>query len=342
MIVASGGAAGIEAFVASAADCILLDVRMPDIDGFAVCEGIRALPNGQDVPIIFLTALRDVDTFDRALRAGGDDFLTKPVRTTELVVRVQTALKLRRLRTELSEHYALLKRQRDDLMRAQLQKERLTAFIVHDLKGPLHAMDLLAQVLLEEGSGTAQVVAWLRQIRGAGRRLDRLIMNMLDLSKSDEGRLVPTMADHDVAALVHALIEEQKMGATQRKLTIRSSIESRTVHVDGELVTRALGNLLDNAIRHAPKGTEVSIDVVHRPGEVEIRIADQGKGVPIELRTAIFDAYVQAPDRVEHEGDPGQGLGLAFVRLVAEVHGGRVTIDPDAPSTFCLLLRSPS
>ena len=94
---ASAGEEALAIVEREAPDCILLDVRMPGMDGFAVCERIRALPRGAETPVVFLTALRDVETFDHALRAGGDDFLTKPVRPTELVIRVQSALKLRRL-----------------------------------------------------------------------------------------------------------------------------------------------------------------------------------------------------------------------------------------------------
>ncbi|HMY19542.1 MAG TPA: response regulator, partial [Polyangium sp.] len=118
-------------------DCVLLDVRMPGMDGFTVCQRIRELPGGADVPIIFLTALRDVATFDRAMLVGADDFLTKPVRPTELIVRVQAALRMRRMGAELREHYALIRHQRDDLMRLQLQKEMLMSFVVHDLKNPV-------------------------------------------------------------------------------------------------------------------------------------------------------------------------------------------------------------
>jgi two-component system, sensor histidine kinase and response regulator len=120
VVVANSGEEGIAVFEREHPDCVLLDVRMPGVDGFEACERIRALPRGAETSILFLTALRDVDTFDRALRAGGDDFLTKPVRPTELVVRVQTALKLRRVSTELREHYELFRRQRDDLLRIQL------------------------------------------------------------------------------------------------------------------------------------------------------------------------------------------------------------------------------
>jgi len=105
------------------------------------------------------------------------------------VIRVQTALKLRSGARELREHYELLKRQRDDLQRLQLQKERLTAFVVHDLKNPVNAMDLHAQVVLRDRDLPKSVHASVLQIRTQARQLHRMISNLLDLSKSDEGKL---------------------------------------------------------------------------------------------------------------------------------------------------------
>src|SRR5262249_51158707 len=149
-----------------------------------------------------LTALRDVDTFDSALCAGGDDFLSKPVRPTELVVRVRAALQLRRLRTELREHYDLLKKQRDDLMRLQLQKGRLMAFVVHDLKNPVNAMDLHAQLLLRERGLPESAREAAAQIRTEARHLTRMILNLLDLSKADEGKLEPLRSIVALPALI--------------------------------------------------------------------------------------------------------------------------------------------
>jgi CheY-like chemotaxis protein len=101
VVLATNGEEGIRLFSDERPDCVLLDIRMPGTDGFAVCASIRSLPGGAETPVVFLTALRDVDTFDRALRAGGDDFLTKPFRPTELVLRVQAALKLRQMSADL-------------------------------------------------------------------------------------------------------------------------------------------------------------------------------------------------------------------------------------------------
>jgi CheY-like chemotaxis protein len=181
VILADGGAEGLRQFELEAPDMVLLDVRMPGLDGFTVCTRIRSMPSGADVPIVFLTALRDVDTFDQALRAGGDDFLTKPVRPTELLVRVQAALKLRRMSADLREHYELVRRQRDDLIRLQLQKERLSAFIVHDLKNPVSAMDLQAQVLMADTELPQRARDAAKHIRSDARSLMRLFLNLLDV-----------------------------------------------------------------------------------------------------------------------------------------------------------------
>lgn len=134
VLLAADGEQAVVAFSERSPDCVLLDIKMPKMDGVAACREIRTLPGGQDVPVVFLTALRDVETFDRAQLAGGDDFMTKPYRPTELVVRVEAALRLRRVASERNDLYAQVKQQRDDLQRLQLQKEQLAAFLVHDLK----------------------------------------------------------------------------------------------------------------------------------------------------------------------------------------------------------------
>jgi len=340
--VAIGGAEALSAFEKETIDCVLLDVRMPTMDGFEVCERIRALPEGRDVPIIFLTALRDVETFDRALRAGGDDFLTKPVRPTELVVRVSSALQLRRLRAELHDHYELLKKQRDDLMRVQLQKERLTAFIVHDLKSPVHAMDLLAQVLLEEGGGSDQSKAWLTQIRASARQLDRMIRNLLDLSRGDEGAVTPTWTGVALKPLVAEVFGELDVVAKLSSVEQRASLEIDTVHADADLLHRALANLVENAIRHAPKKTEVVVTARECDGLTEIRIADQGPGVPPELRSLIFDPFVSSEGETSPSSRRGHGLGLAFCRLVAQAHGGSISLEGTGGAEFVLRWRAPS
>jgi signal transduction histidine kinase len=339
VVLAESGEQALSAFERESPDCVLLDVRMPGMDGFVVCQRLRELPGGAYTPIVFLTALRDVDTFDNALRAGGDDFLTKPVRPTELVVRVQAALKLRRMNAELREHYDLVRRQRDDLMRLQLQKERLTEFVVHDLKNPVGTMDLYAQVLLQcpELSDRARDSA--QAIRDEARALTRLLLNLLDISKSEEGALVPQRREVDLAAVVADATHGLALKAKLANLRFETSIDAPKLAADPDLLRRVFENLLDNALRYAPKGSSVRISAGVRDGRVEIRVADGGPGIPPEMRDKIFDRFVQLQGGDRVVARTGRGLGLTFCKVAIEAHGGRIWIEDAAPGTmFCIEL----
>ncbi len=337
VVLASGGEEAIAAVERAPPDCIVLDVRMPGVDGFAVCERIRSLPQGAETPVVFLTASRDLETFDRALRAGGDDFLTKPVRPTELLVRVQSALKLRRLSAEVREHFDSLKRQRDDMLRLQLQKERLMAFVVHDLKNPVHALDLHAQLLIRDRTLTDRARQSAEHIRGAARQLDRMILNLLDLSKADEGKLTAKRIDVDLPALVDAVTGEMTLAARERDIGFHRTLEANRIGADEDLLRRTLANLVENAIRHAPRSTTVRVLSSRGDGATELRVADAGPGIPLAMRESIFDPFEQ----LEQAGSPstrsGRGLGLTFCRVAVEAHGGRIWIESADPGAIFAL-----
>jgi two-component system sensor histidine kinase/response regulator len=339
VVLAAGGAAGVAAFEAEQPDCVLVDIRMPGVDGFAVCERIRALPHGPETPVLFFTALRDVDTFDRALRAGADDFLTKPIRPAELVVRVQSALKLRRLSAELREHYELFRHQRDDLLRLQLQKERLMAFVVHDLKNPVNSMDLHAQFLLRERELPATALDSVAHIRTEARQLTRMILNLLDLAKADEGQLAPKRSDINVRGIIEEVLADLGVNARDRSVNLRSSVAMDRINADEDLFRRTLTNLVENAIRYAPRETSITVTAAHVDGAAELRVADAGTGIPLELREKIFDPFVQAEFGERPAAHSGRGLGLTFCKVAVEAHGGRIWVEDAAPgAVFCVML----
>jgi signal transduction histidine kinase len=330
VVLAENGAEGLLAFERERPDCVLLDVRMPDLDGFAVCKRIRELPGGSETPVVFLTALRDVDTFDKALRAGADDFLTKPVRPTELLVRVQAALKLRRMSDELREQYDLVRHQRDDLMRLQLQKERLSAFVVHDLKSPVTGMDLHAQVLLADPELPQHAREAAAQIRNEARALMRLILNLLDISKSEEGRLEACPREVDLVKLGREALESVELKARAAGVRLRQDLTAEKVWADADLLRRVLENLLDNAVRHTPRDGAVLLSSRSSDAGIEIRVQDSGKGVPEALSGKIFDAFVQL-DTERGATRTGRGLGLAFCRLAVEAHSGTIGVEDAHP-----------
>ncbi|MEI9941901.1 MAG: hybrid sensor histidine kinase/response regulator [Pseudomonadota bacterium] len=336
VILAASGEEGIESYREHAPDCVLLDVRMPGLDGFATCARIRALPDGAETPVVFLTAQRDLDTFDAALRAGGDDFLTKPVRPTELLLRVQASLKLRRAYASNREYVELVRQQRDDLMRLQLQKERLMGFVVHDLKNPVSNIDMQAQLLARDRL-SAEAREAGASIREEVRSLMRLLLNLLDLSKSEEGRLTPARATVDLTSLVRDVCDALAGRARARAIDLRQELDTDWVYADQDLLRRVLENLLENALRHAPANSVVSVTARASAGVTELRVADAGHGVPLALREAIFDRFVQVDKPEEFASRSGRGLGLAFCRLAVEAHGGRIWVEDARPGAVFLL-----
>jgi signal transduction histidine kinase len=333
VVLASGGVEALEAFAREPPDCVVLDIRMPGMDGFAVCDRIRSLPDGAETPILFLTALRDVDTFDRAAVAGANDYLTKPIRPTDLVVRVRSALKVRRLTADLREHFVLLKQQRDSMQRLQLQKERLMAFVVHDLKNPVNSMDLHAQIVLRRAGLPEDVQESVKQIRSGARQLGRMILNLLDVSKADEGQLSPKPSEVNLDQLVSSVVSDLAVDAKERDVTLASSLEAERAYADGDLLRRTIANLVENAIRYAPPRTTVTVRSRGTPEGTELRVADQGKGIPPEMREKVFSPFVQveAGERLVAHGS--RGLGLTFCRLIVEAHGGRIWVEDADPGT---------
>jgi two-component system, sensor histidine kinase and response regulator len=336
---ARNGEQAIDQFVTEAPDCVLLDIRMPGMDGFAVCDRIRAMSVGQVTPIVFLTALRDVDVFDRALRAGADDFLTKPIRPTELAVRVHTALKLGRMSAELREVYELVKKQRDDLMRLQLQKDQMSAFIVHDLKNPASSMDLHAQLILRDPQLSSRARESTLRIRDEVRHLVRLIMNLLDVSKSERNQLVPKLARVDLEALMREVAVGLELKARATNVTLVRELRAVEARADADLLRRVLENLVDNALRHAPEGSVISVTSFYGEQTLEIRVRDAGTGISPALREKVFEPFIQLEHGERTVTRSGRGLGLAFCKMTIEAHAGSIWIEDAEPgAVFCVRL----
>jgi len=338
VVLAEDGEQAVAAFARRPPDCALLDIKMPRMDGVEACRQIRARPGGRDVPVVFLTALRDVETFDRAQLAGGDDFMTKPYRPTELVVRVEAALRLRRVASERNELYALVKHQRDDLQRVQLQKEQLAAFLVHDFKNPVSSINLQAELIRREPGASPRARRAADRILDETAALMRMITNLLDISKADEGKLAPKREDIDLDALGAEVLEALRARAQGSGVTLVADMATGSANADRDLIRRVLENLVDNAIRHAPEGTTVSLRSERAGEATRLLVTDAGTGVPPAERERIFERLVQAAEGMDGIRS-NRGLGLAFCKLAVEAHGGTIHIeDADPGAMFCVTI----
>jgi signal transduction histidine kinase len=349
-IQADSGEAALAMLATSRPDLILLDVLMPGLDGFETCRRIRALPGGDRIPILFLTALGDLGTHKAALDSGADDFLTKPINRTELLIRVRSLLRIKALSDEQTRNLRLISEQRDALVAAHREKEELTALIVHDLKNPLSSILSNVQFALsQEGLGADERDSMLDVLR-ASQSMVRMVMNLLDISRSEDGALVPHMAEFDVPKLLGEIVSEmeRRIEDKEQKLSLSVAPGVGVMTADRDLVRRILENLVDNAYKYGPRRATIGIEATvlgAGPGgaadTVELRVHDQGDGIPVAFRQKIFEKYARIGGRSAHEVRNSHGLGLVFCRRAVDVHGGEIWVEENAAgkgSTFCVRL----
>jgi len=343
VVLASDGLQALQRFAATPIDLVLLDVQMPHMDGFETCRRLRALPRGERAPIIFLTAFGETEAYARAVDARADDFLMKPIQRTELQIRVRSLLRLKALEHELLESNALIREQRDALFQAQESRRELSAMIVHDLKNPLSAAAMNGQWLLDVAPLQGEHREAMFDLLQACGSMHRLVMDLLDVERSDSGKLVPNLSEVAPTELFERCIRELRARAREANHPITASVadDVPTIHADLELLVRTLGNLMENAMKYAPGGSDVRLES-RRHGDSHVRflVRDRGPGIPPEKRSRIFEPYARLDRDSELHARESRGLGLAFCRRAIEAHGGRLWIEDDEPvgTAFCIEL----
>ncbi len=302
-------------------DAILLDVMMPEMDGYAVCRELKQSVVYQHIPVILITALDTVQDRVRGLEVGADEFLTKPVSRVELLARVRTMLRI--------------KNQYDQLERMLEMRQALSYMIVHDLRNPLAAVMLYLQLLKRKGGASPEYMRYLDLATTEAQKMSSFLDDMLMLAKMERGKLSlsrsPLYVDH--------LLEQvrQKMApyaeAQGISLVLNTSGQSYPVIADVALFQRVVENLVSNALKFAPPQSTVTIAVDYpRTGlseeesrnipAVSLSVLDQGRGIPPEDFVRMFDPYEAV--YMKEQGKAELGLELAFCRMVAEAHGGRI------------------
>lgn len=212
------------------------------------------------------------------------------------------------------------------LRRADDLKTALLGAVSHDLRTPL------ASIIASAGSLRQTDVEWttterdafLADIEAEARRLARIVANLLDLSRMESGTLRPERGWYDLAALVDDVLGRLRPDTAAHAVHVTVPEDLPPVPLDYVEIDQVLSNLLENAVRHTPAGTNVWIDAHALADELVMTVADDGPGIPPDARERLFDPFVRAGDR---RGTPGAGLGLAIARGLVEAHGGRIQAD---------------
>ncbi len=314
-------------------DLILLDVHMPEMDGYEVCERLKADEKLRDIPVLFISGLSETTDKVKAFQVGGADYITKPFQFEEVEARVATHLELRRHRRELLESY-------ERLQKLEILRDDLTHMIVHDLRTPLTNIIGNLQVLQEADYDRDLTEEFVPVAVEAGQTLLGMVNDLLDISKLEAGQMALDIKEFAVAEVIEAALVSVRGLAEQQALQLSAEIDPPDLRVraDEEKLRRALTNLLGNAVKFTRKGS-VQVQVRGEDGGVLISVTDTGDGIPEADIERIFEKFGQV-DAFSAEHKMSTGLGLAFVKLAIEAHGGRAWVESEmgVGSTFSLSL----
>lgn len=299
-------------------DLILLDISMPEMNGYQVCEQLKADAALKDIPVIFVSALNETMDKVRAFRVGGVDYVTKPFQFEEVYARVKTHLQLRRL----------------EKLHADL-----TLMVIHDLRNPLtvicgHLEMLEFDPTLNVGGEAMALVSGARR---SAEDLINLVGSLLDFGKMGAGEMKLRHEACDVNVLIRRVLANLQPLPGRRTVTVDAPESTAVVMADLCLIRRVLQNLLGNALKFAPAGGVIRIGVAANACEVRFTVTDDGPGIAPAHQQRIFEKFGQLEGPQSHLGT---GLGLAFCKMAVEAHGGRIGVDsdPGKGSTFWVTL----
>jgi two-component system sensor histidine kinase/response regulator len=315
IVPASDGPTALKRLALRLPDLILLDVLMPEMDGYEVCQRIRANPDWSGIPIIFLSAADDKELIVKALEAGGVDYITKPFNHAELISRVRTHL--------------ALKAARDRLRQLAEDKDELLGILAHDLKNHLGGMQMSAQLLKERTAalGDARVTMLCENICQSGGQLLAFVKEFLANAAAEHG-FTPREETVNLSEAAARAVQQYQETARRKDLRLRAAQagDGVLVRADANALNQVLDNLLSNAVKFSLPHKEISVTVRANGKAAECVVQDQGPGFTAEDKARMFRRYGRLSARPTG-GEPSTGLGLSIVRKLVEAMAGELTCE---------------
>lgn len=319
--IATGGKEAIAAVETQMPDLILLDIAMPEVDGYEVCRVLKNSDKTSDVPVIFITAKTLTEDIVKGFDFGAVDYITKPYNYQELNKRVATHLELKHSRD-------IIKQQNEELRELNNTKDRLFSIIAHDLLNPFNTLIGFAELLdsnyrdLDDGTRKE----FIRYILNASEMGHGLLTNLLHWSRSQTGRLVFHPEKINLYTILVDNYNFINTFALKKGISIRLNAPKNCfVFVDENMITTVIRNLVSNSIKFTHEKGEILIDVVREDDKYKVSVKDTGIGIPESLIPNLFKL---APEvlRVGTNNEKGTGLGLVVCKDFVERHNGHIDV----------------
>jgi signal transduction histidine kinase len=301
-------------------DLILLDIRMPFLDGFEVCKILRDDEKFSDIPIIFLSASHEIESIVNAFESGGVDYVMKPFNTKELLARVDTHLQLRQKTLEV-------KKIAKELEVLNQTKDKFFSIIAHDLRNPFEGILMMCRNLLSKlpSLSKEEVRFQIELIANASESGHKLLENLLLWSKSQTGAIVYKPVDLELGPTISYCSNAVRSLAEAKNIEIRHiPADGVIVRTDRDMLCHILHNLLTNAIKFTGNAGHITITTEIVPEGVEISVNDSGIGIPESDLAKLFDLDGNVASRPGTSQETGSGLGLILCREFAKKMGGKI------------------
>lgn len=326
---AKSGEAALKLLVGNAAlpDLILLDVMMPEMDGFEVCRRLKAYPKTAGIPVIFLTAVDDATDVVRGFELGAVDYVTKPANPTVLKVRVRNHL-------TRSKAFSELQKQNEVMAENLHLREEVDRITAHDLKNPIGGIINFTDMLLHDDDMSKDQKELLQAVDDSAHTLLNMVTLSLDLFKIEQGTYEMEPSRIDLIQIARKILTEKGPEITAKNLTVTNTLrglvkkedgEEPAFHVqgDGLLCYSMFGNLIKNAIEASPNEGKLAIEYILNNDGLGIMSITNSGAVPENVRESFFAKYVTAGKK------GGTGLGTYSAKLLAEVQHGTIDMHAD-------------
>lgn len=321
VLVATDGRAALDTVRYARPDLILLDVMMPELDGFETCAALKANPETADIPIIFMTALTETQEKVRAFELGAVDYLTKPFEHAELLARVSTHITMSRLRLDLEKR----NRQLEDLNRL---KNEFMGMAAHDVRNPLTSV-LACGDLIDAIADTApaEKIRYINgQISASARRINAIITNLLDVNAIDSGQRRLEIVPNDITAILERVVQQNSHKARTKNIEIvlEAGAGPVTCMIDEGAAEQVLDNVISNAVKYSPPDRRVWVRLALPGGNVRVDIQDEGPGISEEDQGKLYGKFSRLSAKPT-AGEPSTGLGLWIVKELTEAMQGTIS-----------------